>query len=425
MEKPHVLVIFPTPRDRRYLSSPRISNRCHIRFFGDYLENPLNIQMGRLLKSAFEEAKSVPRLQGVIATDDYPAAFVASLLAVDRGLPGPAPESVLLCQHKYYSRIAQRRSIAEVVPPFSLIPLNGSNGFKTPPLPFPFFVKPVKGVLSILSEPVSSRKELQIFLRKARRRLPSFARPFDRLMREAGLNESYPIGGQNLIAEGILQGLQVTLEGYVFQGKVFLIDFVDSIFYPGTHSFQRFERPTKLPSLIQKRMFRWAERFLQSIGFDNSLFNFEFLYDPRKKTVRLLEVNSRMAHQFAGMMEAVHGTNPYEILVDLALGRRPRFRRMKGKEHAAASFVLRKFEDREVKSVPTVADLLEVQRLFPGVEVEILVKPQHRLSDFFRQDEISYRYAIINLSAPNKKELFRRFKECEKRLPFAFSQIRK
>jgi predicted ATP-grasp superfamily ATP-dependent carboligase len=46
-------------------------------------------------------------------------------------------------------------------------------------------------------------------------------------------------------------------------------------------------------------MFRIAKRFIEGIGFDGGIFNVEFLYDRKSGGPKILEVNSRMASQFA------------------------------------------------------------------------------------------------------------------------------
>src|SRR4029453_6711979 len=188
MSKKEVMVVFPSPRDLRYLAMPKIAERAFIESLGGYVENPLGFDPIASLR----EALNGKRPDGVIATEDYPASLVASILARALNLPGPSPESVLLCQHKYYSRLAQQKVIPEAVPPFNLVPLQGDLQFTN--LNFPFFVKPVKGVLSILAGVAESPEMLKTFLDEAASRMPAFADGFDRLVEEAGLREAYPIG---------------------------------------------------------------------------------------------------------------------------------------------------------------------------------------------------------------------------------------
>ena len=48
--------------------------------------------------------------------------------------------------------------------------------------------------------------------------------------------------------------MQVTVEGYAFGGEVDILGVVDSIFFPGTLAFSRFDYPSALPEGVQERM---------------------------------------------------------------------------------------------------------------------------------------------------------------------------
>ena len=61
------------------------------------------------------------RYDGIISTSDYPGTLLASVLCHELGLIGPSPKSILLAQHKYYSRLIQEKSIPEATPKFALI----------------------------------------------------------------------------------------------------------------------------------------------------------------------------------------------------------------------------------------------------------------------------------------------------------------
>ncbi|MFO1519433.1 MAG: ATP-grasp domain-containing protein [bacterium] len=411
-----ILFLCPTRRDRLYLASLDLSKRYDIEAFGTEIIDPADFNPDAFLKALSRHAKKTSSPDGVVATDDYPASILASLAARRFKLPGPPPPSVFYCQHKYYSRLAQKKAVPEAVPDFALVSLKDQKA----PLPFPFFMKPVKSYFSLMSQPIRSPREFQTVLKDLRKRLPPFVKTFSHLIPRMNSEIARPANGEHLIAEGMLDGHQVTLEGYAHRGKYYFIDVVDSLFYPGTRSFRCFWAPSRLPAEVQQKMWGIAERFMKSIGFDDFLFNVEFFYHPRKKTIHILEVNGRMASQFASLMQALHGTHTYEILMDLSVGKKPRFRRFAGKDRVAASFVLRTFEDRKAISVPGDGEVEKIKRLFPGSHVEILAKAGKRLSENHRQDEESYRYAIINLSAPNSRELQRRFRICGKELKFAF-----
>ena len=94
----------------------------------------------------------------------------------------------------------------------------------------------MKSFFSIGAQRIECAAELD----EAKRRwiaLDDFFLPLERLLkREAGVE----IGTTRLIAEGLLKGHQVTVEGYAFGGDVDILGVTDSIFFPGTLAFSRF-----------------------------------------------------------------------------------------------------------------------------------------------------------------------------------------
>jgi predicted ATP-grasp superfamily ATP-dependent carboligase len=78
---------------------------------------------------------------------------------------------------------------------------------------------------------------------------------------------------------------------------------------------------------------------MSGMGFNNSLFNIEFMYNPRARTIHIIEINPRMAAQFADLYEKVDGFNAYEVLFALAIGERPSIQLREGRYRMAASCV--------------------------------------------------------------------------------------
>jgi biotin carboxylase len=103
--------------------------------------------------------------------------------------------------------------------------------------------------------------------------------------------------------------------------------------------------PSALPEDVQRRMADIAATVMPGLGFDNGLFNIEMMYDPESDVISIIEINPRMASQFADLYEKVDGTNSYAVLLDIALGRAPQFTRRQGRYAFASSIVLRSFED--------------------------------------------------------------------------------
>jgi hypothetical protein len=359
-------------------------------------------------------------IDGVTSSSDYPGIVVAAAIAQALGLPGPAPAAVLRCSHKYLSRLAQREVVPEATPTFGLLdPATLSPDAM--PLPFPCFVKPVKSWFSLFARRVDSFAELRAFAEQpdVRAHLTEFVAPLNQLIARYG--EGGP-GGGYLLAEALLAGHQVTVEGYVSAGEVQIVGVVDSVMFPGTISFQRFDYPSRLDAGVQRRMGDVAARAVRHIGLDNALFNVEQFYDPDADRIWIIEINPRICGQFADLYESVDGANTYEVLLALAAGRRPQWQTGAGRHGVAASFPLRVFTDRRVRRVPDARQIEAVQRDFPLTLVKLYFRPGERLSEG-EQDGASYRYATINLAASDHPTLLATFEEVRRRLGFELEEI--
>src|SRR3990172_11301877 len=302
------------------------------------------------------------KISAVISTDDYPGSALAAVIAKALGLPGPEPEANLICQHKYLSRLIQAEFVPDSVPPFALIDV-ADDADLPGEIAYPAFVKPVKSFFSIGARTVASRAELAA-LKRYWVALDQFFVPLERLLeRYTGTS----VGTKRLIAEGMLQGEQVTVEGYAHGGETSVMGVVDSIMFPGTLAFARFDYPSALPKTVQARMVEMATALMGGLGFDNGLFNIEMMYDAAADRISIIEINPRMASQFADLYEKVDGTNSYEVLLAIAEGRKPEFKRRQGKHKFASSCVLRSFEDHVVAALPSDADLARIARGSPAV----------------------------------------------------------
>lgn len=422
-----ILVICPTHRDHRelpLLSPPNVKYLFH-----DYASTSLEDLICQV-----EDAEGVAadplaeidailakvagiQLAAVISSDDYPGSSLAAVVAERLGLPAPSPAVTLICQHKYLSRAAQANIVPEAVPPFWLIDVAAGA-----PLPedlrFPLFVKPVKSFFSIGAEKVASASELgALFPRWLG--LDQFFLPLDRMLeRYAGV----AIGTKRLIAEGLLKGEQVTVEGYVYGGKAGIFGVVDSVMFPGTLAFARFDYPSSLPDEVQARMADIAARVMEGMGFDNGMFNIEMMYDAEADLVSIIEINPRMASQFADLYEKVDGTSSYTVLLDIARGRAPHFTRRRGRYGFAASIVLRSFEDRIVAALPSDVDIERLALIYPDIRVELHGMVGRKLSAEL-QDGRSYRYGIVNLGGSDRADVLAQFEACRDRLGIVLQPV--
>jgi len=328
------------------------------------------------------EADALPA-DGVVGTKDR-SALLAALVARRRGLPGPTPEALLACQHKPTSRGLQAAVAPEATPRFAR--LDG----EVPPFPPPYFVKPVVGRLSQDTRRVDDPLELAEL-----DGWDAYREGYAAIAELAGFPRG-EVGGY--LAEELRSGMEVTLEGYVHGGRVTVIGVTDSVMYPGTNSFERFEYPTRLPRSRRDELAALTERVLPALGFDGGFFNVEFVV-PEREQVTLIEVNGRIASQFAPLVRAVHGRSTYEALFALACGDDPAWT-PREPEGVAISYVLRRFEDAFVEAVPEPED-----------DLEILVRPGLRLSEQGTNDAESFRLAIVYGSGETREEALARCRE--------------
>ncbi len=426
---PRILVICPTARDRMHLARPEIRRAYPLQLYGtDEATHEPGFDARRFLDDTRRlVASRRDDCLGVLGIDDFPACMLAALVAEEFGFSFPSFESVFLCQHKYYSRLRQQQAAPEATPRFCLLPLRPAGAPPDIPLPYPVFIKPTKSYLSILARRIGSPGGLGAAMAEAAARLAPIATMFDDLVAASSLDHGYrDTSAASLLVEEPLSGHQVTLDGYVHGGTMVPLGVVDSLFVPGTLSFERFEYPSRLPPRVQERMVRIAERCILGIGLDRTFFDIEFFYREADDSIWIIEVNGRMSSQFAPLYRMVDGIDLYAMQLDMCLGRDPGIRDVWGPERirdkVAASLVLRTFQDGMVRRVPRDEDLGRFRERFPEAFVEILVAEGRKLSDELQDDE-SFRYALIDLCAEDWDELSERYREARALLPFTFEPL--
>jgi ATP-grasp domain len=356
-----ILVLCPQERDLKAIRAAGLEERYRIRFVGSDLD-----QLESFDPEAFlDECERIPA-DAVVGTKDQ-SALLAALLAERRGLPGPTPEALVRLQHKPTSRSIQQLAAPEATPRFAV--LDGR-----PPFDVPFFVKPVVGRLSQNVFRIDDYRELLD--------LHEIDRYTSRYAEIASLAGADPAHAHGFLVEELLTGDEVTLEGYVYDGQVTTIGVTDSLKYPGTLSFESFVYPSALSPGCLAELSDVAERVLPRLGFDDGFFNIE-LFVPEEGPAQIIEVNARIASQFAPLVQAVHGRSTYDALFELALGEDPRWQ--PGPPHGVGvSYCLRVFEDGFVEAVPD-----------PEPDLEVLVRPGLYLSEQGVNDAQSYRLAIL------------------------------
>lgn len=390
---------------------------------GDYeaATDPLRCHPEAFIAGVVGAARGDPRgFDGILQLDDYPSSMLMPLIARELGLPATPVESVFRCEHKLWSRVIQREVTPQAVPRFTAIPLGHPSPLDGLSLAFPFWVKPVKSFMSYLGFRVGSPVEFHAAIERMRAELPPFVAAFNRMLVKNTAPDGFRhVDGCWLLAEELMAGRQCCLEGYVHRGEVTVLGIVDAIRLPNRVSFTRFQYPSRLPAVVQDQMAEIAQRLVPAIGLDSTLFNIELFWDPSRRFPTIIEINSRLSAQFADLFQKVDGVSTHEVLVDLALGRKPHWRRGEGRHKVAASFVLRTDRDRFVTRVPTPAEIAHARTLLPDLEFRVRAAPGHWLSEW-PQDSYTYRYGLIHLGGRDEADLRARYALARSLLPFGF-----
>ena len=352
------------------------------------------------------------RVDGVLGYWDFPVSALVPVLCRELGVPGPTLEGVLRCEHKYWSRLEQSKAIEEV-PMFALVPLYSDP---QPPddVPFPFWLKPVKSVSSQLAFKVESENDFRRAVHEIEAAIDEFSRPFDLILEQAELpRQIQDVGARACIAEEAATGRQFTVEGYCIDNEPRAYGVVESVLYPETSNFLRYEYPAPIPADVDDRMVRASERVMRQIGIGSGSFNLEYFWDEETDRLLLLEINPRLSQAHAEIIELVDGTSHFHAMVQLSLGREPRMPHREGRYAVAGKFFPRVFQDGVVSRAPSAEDIDRVVRDIPGVVAVVpSIEEGVRLSRLPHQDPYSFALGDIVVGADDSEQLVARYDAC-------------
>jgi hypothetical protein len=418
MARKRILVLFPDDWDKAACEARRSEFDFHYEGF-DLFRFPDNARLFTFDILRFVDglvARYGGGLDGVVTADEQFGSLAASLVCERLGLPHTPLAAVLTAQHKYEARRAIARAIPEANPRFGLIPRDFRRGRRVP-LPFPFYVKPVRATFSVLARRVGSFEELDEHLRFSwleQAIIEHLVKPFGEVMRRRTSFEAEPF---SMIAEEIIEGRQVTVNGYARDGRITMLGVVDSIMYPGTDHFQRFQYPSELPAAAQALAEEVAGKALAAVGFTHGMFNVELRICERTGRAIVLEINPRASGQFFDLFEEVDGFNLFGVLLALATGEAPGTALRLGPNRHAASFVLRDLHGDGLSRWPRAVDIERLRSRHPGARIQVYRKRGAGLRRELKWLG-SYRYAVVNLGAPTLAELFSAFERIRADIDF-------
>jgi hypothetical protein len=379
------------------------------------------VSIADLLERATTELDALQRpVDAIVGFWDFPISTLVPLLAQRYGLHSSSLESVVKCEHKYWSRLEQREVVPDL-PGFGLVDLDGE-----PRLPdglrYPVWLKPVKSYSSELAFHVADDEQFRAAVEEIRAGIGRLGRPFEEVMARVDLPpEIAEIGGQACLAEEALTGARAATEGYVHDGRVIVQGVLDSITYPQRSSFLRHQYPSQLPEHVQRRLVEVSERIIGQVGLNWTTFSVEFFCDPETGDVRILEINPRHSQSHALLFADVDGVANHHAMVELALGRDPDMPHGKGEYGIAAKWYHRRFADGLLVRGPRPEEIARLQQEVPGVRITPVLQQGQRLSELPAQDSYSYELTDVIVGARDEAELIEKYERVVAGLRYEFT----
>ncbi|GEN28185.1 hypothetical protein HVA01_18310 [Halovibrio variabilis] len=405
----------------------------HYRFHGVIEPEEVNdteiFPIEDMLASAETQLKAFGEpIDAIVGYMDFPVSTMLPLLCERLGTPSTSLESLLKCEHKYWSRLVQKEVIGDYIPRFTAFDPFDSDALQRigeAGLYMPFFVKPIKSSGSRLGFRIESPEDFAYAVERLCEGIGTISEPFNYVLEHANLPKNVrSVDGGHCMAEEIIGGWQCTVEGYVFQGDVVPYGIVDSIRYPQVLSFFYYRYPSRLPPAIQTKMQDLTRQIMAHIGYDNAAFNVEYFWDEVQDRIWLLEINTRVAQSHCDLFEKVDGVSHQQVTVDLALGQLPDMPHRQGEFKVAGKFFYRVFfSDATVSQVPSAEAIETLQQTFPGTVITLQVEAGMRLSSLSEQDSYSYALAYVWMGADDDIALEDNYARLAEQLHFAFEDI--
>lgn len=359
-------------------------------------------------------------IDAIVGYWDFPVSTLVPMLGIEYGTRTTSLESVVKCEHKYWSRLEQQKVIDEY-PAFGRVDLHSADPQPPEGVNFPMWLKPALAYSSELAYGVSDMAEFRTAVEKIQEGIGRVGRPFNSVLELLDLPpEMVGVGGQVCLAEEAMTGIQVAVEGFVYEGEVTVYGVLDSINYPGSSCFLRHQYPSTLPPPVIQKLHEVSERTMRQIGMDSATFSIEYFYDPKTGDISLLEINPRHSQSHAELFDYVDGAPNHHRMISLALGNDPALPSRQGPYHMAAKWYYRWFGEGTVHQVPTPDELAAIQRAIPGVRIDVVPAEGQKLSSVSQQDSYSYEIAHIFTGADDEEGLRSKFDQCIAALGLTF-----
>lgn len=253
-----------------------------------------------------ELAHATKRIDAIITTSD-PAVVPAARLAAHFGCQGPGVEALENAVFKDKCRqILRDASIRST--PFVVRSL--ADLAQVPDtLPFPVVVKPVRGFAKQFTAICQSPAELAVFARRIQAE-----RENARFSIRASISPTYLI-------EARLSGQLISAEVIWMAGKLYPMTVTKRL---RSIANELVELAAVMPSELpySDDVLGYVEVVLNALGLQSGLLHIELIQTGEGPV--LVEINARMMGSISpGMYEYVFGVDPFDLLIDLSLGKAP------------------------------------------------------------------------------------------------------
>ncbi|MFJ2854300.1 ATP-grasp domain-containing protein [Streptomyces rubiginosohelvolus] len=360
-------------------------------------------------------------IDAIVGYWDFPVSTMVPILGKEYGTRTTSLESVVKCEHKYWSRLEQRKAV-DACPRFGRVDIEADDPRPPEGLSFPMWLKPALAYSSELAFGVEDEHEFKAAVKEIRSGIGRVGRPFETVLDMLELPaEMNGIGGEVCLAEEAMTGIQVAVEGYVHKGRPTVYGVLDSINYPDSPCFLRHQYPSTLPADVIRALHDVSERTMRQIGFDEATFSIEYFYDPKTGDTSLLEINPRHSQSHAELFQYVDGAPNHHRMIALALGRDPTLPSGGGDYAMAAKWYYRWFTDGKVHEIPGPERIAEIEKNIPGVRIDVVPEEGQKLSAVSQQDSYSYEVAHIFTGGSDEDDLRRKFDQAVAALGLSFT----
>ncbi len=375
------------------------------------------------LEETIERIKNNPELyHGIVGTHDS-SAVIASIIAQETGKRFATVETIINCQNKYLCRRIQKRVVPEFTPPYAI----ALDYLRDPArLSLPFFIKPARSNISFGTHEVETQAELETYITRESIDIARYNQYYlDALSRKPSYHNALNIATCNsFLCEGFIRGEQVTVDGFVYEGEINFFGMTKANYHPGTNSFFYHSFPHNFSPELMEKIEKGLSRVIPALGIDNSFFNLEIRADEKNCSFKIVEINSRIAFQFAKTIEAVRGFDPLHLQCDVAVGKRPDLSPNAAKERFSYcyNFELHNFSDAKILQTPTQSAYEELRLKYPEVYVRNLVQEGFNLSDF-KHNPQSFRYCVVDIPGNTHEEIMQKYEDVIDILGYKFVPV--